>query len=97
MARQHLAIRIHGQVQAVFFRASAQKEAEALGVFGFVRNDGDGTIYIEAEGTRGALEKFVTWCKEGPQLAKVDNVTTEEGEIKNFTDFSIEYESLSRK
>lgn len=91
MPRQHLAIRIHGQVHAVFFRASAQKEAEALGISGFVRNEGDGTLYIEAEGTEETLEKFVTWCKEGPQLAKVDNVTIEEGEIKNFTDFSVEY------
>jgi len=89
MARQHLAIRIHGRVQAVFFRASAQKKAEALGVFGFVRNEGNKTLYIEAEGAEEALEKFVRWCKEGPQLAKVDNVTIEEGEIKNFTNFSI--------
>jgi acylphosphatase len=86
--RQHFNIFVSGKVQGVFFRASAQKKAEQLGVTGFVRNQ-DGTVYLEAEGDEHALEEFVRWCKSGPQLAKVASVTATPGIMKYFREFSI--------
>lgn len=88
---KHLNIRFHGRVQGVFFRDFIQKEAQRLDLRGFVRNEPDGTVYAEAEGKEEKLEEFLELCKKGSQSAKIDNVETEEGELKNFEDFHIEY------
>lgn len=59
MEIKHLNIKIYGQVQGVFFRASAKEEAEKLGVKIFPRNETDGSVFIEAEGEEEKLKKFV--------------------------------------
>ncbi|MDF3078871.1 MAG: acylphosphatase [Sphingobacteriaceae bacterium] len=86
---KHLNITVHGKVQGVFFRASTKAVADQLGVKGLVRNQPDGTVYIEAEGDDFALDSFVEWCHEGPQNARVEKVETSEGEAKNFRNFEV--------
>ena len=86
---KHLNIKIHGRVQGVFFRDSVRRKAEEWGVKGFVRNEADGPVYIEAEGPEEGLEKLVNWSWEGPEMAEVDKVEIEEGDIKNFEDFRV--------
>ena len=76
-------------MQGVFFRANTVTQAENLGVKGFVRNEPDGTVYIEAEGTNDALAKFTAWCKRGPTFSRVDNCEIIEGTVMNFTQFEI--------
>lgn len=71
------AIRIRGLVQGVHFRVNAAHQAKSRNITGFVRNEPDGSVYIEAEGEYKALEAFVHWCSEGPALAKVTEVTQE--------------------
>ena len=61
-------------VQGVFFRHSAKLKAQELGINGFIRNEGDGSVYSEAEGTKEKLDKFLEWCRKGPSLAAVDKV-----------------------
>ncbi len=87
--RKHLNIKVFGDVQGVIFRASAERLAKKLGVMGFARNEPDESVYIEVEGEESPLQEFVKWCKEGPDFAKVRSIETEEGELKNFTDFRI--------
>ena len=41
-----------GHVQGVGFRYSAQYLAQAIGVTGWVKNEWDGTVVMEAQGTR---------------------------------------------
>ena len=85
----HLNIKIYGRVQGVFFRHSARKEAEKIGITGFARNDPDGSVYIETEGEKENLEKFLAWCRQGPPLAKVEKVDFEfDKTLQNFTDFT---------
>ena len=72
-------IKIFGQVQGVFFRHSAKREAERLGLTGWVRNNDDGSVEIRAEGPRDKLEEFIVWCKKGPPAAKVERVEIEWG------------------
>jgi acylphosphatase len=85
----HLTIRVFGYVQGVFFRASTKEKALELGIKGFVRNEPDNSVYIEAEGDQTPLNTFLTWCQRGPRLATVDRCEMQEGETKGFSDFLI--------
>lgn len=84
---KHLAIHVTGKVQGVFYRASTVEKARALGLKGFVQNERDGSVYIEAEGDDGALQSLVEWCRQGPPHARVSEVTSTEGPLQNFADF----------
>ena len=67
-------INVKGLVQGVGFRWSAAREAENLGIFGYVKNMSDGSVYIEAEGSREQLNAFAEWCKRGPGIGYVESV-----------------------
>ncbi|OWY21336.1 acylphosphatase [Sphingobacteriales bacterium UPWRP_1] len=82
-------ITIHGRVHGVWFRQSAMRMAVQLGITGFVRNEPDGTVYIEAEGNDNALFGFITWCHSGPELAEVSHVSIEEQAVKHYTQFEV--------
>ena len=75
----------------VMFRDSARRKAGKLGLVGFVKNEKDGSVYIEAEGEAGELEEFVMWCRDGSPLARVERVEAEEGVAKGFEGFEIRY------
>ncbi len=86
---KHVSIQVSGKVQGVFFRASTKDVAEELGITGFVRNESDGSVYIEAEGEDEKLKKFEEWCHHGPKHALVNQVRLKEGSVKGFTKFDI--------
>lgn len=86
---KHLKIKIYGRVQGVFFRKSARDEAHRLEIKGIVRNEPDGTVSIEAEASADRLDKFLEWCRNGPEQAAVDKIETEENEIENYRSFEI--------
>ncbi len=86
---KHLNITVSGKVQGVFFRLTTKAVADQLGVKGITRNMPDGTVYIEAEGDRFALESFLEWCHAGPEKAVVENVAYDEGEVKNYRNFEV--------
>jgi acylphosphatase len=70
--KRRVRFRASGRVQGVAFRASAQDEAERLGVNGWIRNRSSGEVEGEAEGTATAVDAFVAWCAHGPRGARVD-------------------------
>lgn len=70
--RVHLVIK--GLVQGVSYRASAQDEARRLGVRGWVRNLRNGDVESIAEAAPQTIETFITWCRRGPEEARVDAV-----------------------
>lgn len=84
-------IHVSGRVQGVGFRWSAANEAHSLGISGFVKNLPDGNVYIEAEGSVAALNRFLEWCKRGPSFVFVDSVQMEKCPIKEYRDFRIEH------
>jgi acylphosphatase len=86
---KHVNIHISGKVQGVFFRASAKEQADYLGVRGFVRNEPNGEVYMEAEGEENQLNEFLEWCKHGPRRSKVEQVKIEESASKNFRLFEV--------
>lgn len=80
---------VSGKVQGVFFRQSTLEEAQRLGIKGFVRNEANGDVCIEALGSEELLRKLVEWCKKGLPRAVVNNVNILEVEPANFTSFEI--------
>jgi acylphosphatase len=78
-SRTRVSLRIEGEVQGVFFRESTRREAERLGLVGWVRNEPDGSVTAVAEGAPGPLQEFVAWCHKGPPAARVLAVAVTEG------------------
>jgi len=89
--KKHVTLRVHGRVQGVFFRDSVLKKAAELELAGFVRNEPDDSVYIEAEGEDEQVEELVRWCRDGgPPMADVDSVEVEEdSELRGYDRFSI--------
>jgi acylphosphatase len=83
-------IRVTGKVQGVFFRKCTKDEADRAGIKGIVRNEQDGSVYIEAEGKITDVKRFIEWCWKGSPSSAVDNVTAEEASPKGYKDFSVE-------
>ncbi len=83
----HLFVR--GRVQGVFYRASAQKMGESLGLTGWVKTCGDGSVEIHAEGNRDQLDELVAWCRQGPPMASVSDVDLGWIEPEGLTSFDI--------
>lgn len=88
-AKKHVKVSISGKVQGVWFRASTREQAQKLGLDGFVRNEDDGSVYAEFEGAPSAVEAILAWCRKGPLHARVDRVSSREGDVENFTGFEI--------
>jgi acylphosphatase len=86
---KQIIIRITGKVQGVSFRYTTKVVADQMGVRGMIRNESDGSLYIEAEGDDTLLEVFLEWCHEGPDRAKIENITVTPGEVKNYRNFEI--------
>ncbi|HLP96939.1 MAG TPA: acylphosphatase [Sideroxyarcus sp.] len=70
---------MHGRVQGVWYRDSMRREAEALGVNGWVRNCSDGTVEAMVQGGDDAVDALLLWARRGPQLAEVERVEVEPG------------------
>jgi acylphosphatase len=58
-------------------------------VKGFVRNEPNGNVYLEAEGDENQLKLFLEWCARGPKRAQVTQVTSEESALMTFERFEV--------
>lgn len=89
MVRNHLVV--HGRVQGVGFRATAKQIADQLDIHGWVKNNSNGTVEIDAEGDPDHLSKFIDKLNEGPTpFSKVRAVDIiEEASEKGYEKFKI--------
>ena len=69
---------ISGKVQGVGFRAWTLRQAEAIGLDGYVRNLPDGRVEAVAEGEPELLQGFVDNCRHGPPGSRVEQVEVQE-------------------
>lgn len=80
MTRVHLLIA--GEVQGVFYRASARDAADELGLTGWVRNLPTGEVEALVEGPEAGVERFIQWCWKGPSAASVSDVQVTRSEFR---------------
>jgi acylphosphatase len=76
-------------VQGVGFRLAAAELARSLGLTGFICNEPDGSVLVEAEGSDAALAEFLRWSRRGPKGADVRQVIEDEMPVQGDRSFEI--------
>lgn len=90
MNRVRAEITVNGLVQGVGFRYYILRQANALGLKGYVKNLFTGEVYILAEGERGMIEELIKLTKVGPSHAHVNKCRVEwSASTDEFTTFEI--------
>jgi acylphosphatase len=80
---------VEGRVQGVGYRYFVQRQANLLGVSGYVRNLFDGRVEIEAEANSTPLTQFTDACKRGPEMARVEKCYLSELPVFGYKAFRI--------
>lgn len=75
-----VAVRVSGTVQGVYYRASACREGERLGLRGWVRNVSDGVVALHLQGDPAVVDAMLGWCRVGPPAARVSRVEVGDAE-----------------
>lgn len=84
--------RIQGRVQGVFFRDFTRKEAQRLGLTGWVRNMPDGSVEAMLQGDEGKISQMKTWLSQGSPQAEVSDVSLRPiGDADLYNSFQIKY------
>jgi acylphosphatase len=89
MTSEHRIFHVQGLVQGVFYRQSTVRQARQLGLTGYARNNPDGTVTIEAEGSAEALDALQAWCRQGPSAARVQAVQATAGPLVGYSGFEV--------
>ena len=70
--RKH--IRFYGRVQGVNFRYTSSNIARKLGLTGWVRNEYDGSVEMEAQGTSELINQLIDEMKNVSPYIAIDNI-----------------------
>ena len=68
-------MKITGKVQGVGFRYFVLKQAQELGILGWVSNKPNGDVEAFAQGEKADLERFIAKVKQGPSFSRVEDVS----------------------
>ena len=71
MIRKH--IRFWGRVQGVGFRYRAYHAANAVGATGWVRNEYDGSVTMEIQGTEELIDQVILLIEKG-RFVRIENM-----------------------
>ncbi|KAF2001458.1 Acylphosphatase [Amniculicola lignicola CBS 123094] len=71
MSAKRISYKVKGEVQGKYHTV---KQAQKIGVTGFVKNLSDGSVQGEAQGSEDALKEFVSHLHKGPPAASVSDV-----------------------
>ena len=71
LIRQQL--RFKGRVQGVGFRYTANSIAQSLGITGWVYNDFDGSVLMQAQGTKFEIDDLISRLQSGTFI-EIDSV-----------------------
>ena len=70
--RKH--IKFTGRVQGVNFRYTSSSYARKIGLAGWVRNEYDGSVEMEVQGTSELINQLIDYMKNVSQYIVIDNV-----------------------
>jgi acylphosphatase len=76
-------------VQGVFFRDTARRMANARNVGGWITNRDDGAVEAVFEGEPDAVKEMITFAREGPRGAAVEEVDVSEEEPEGLSSFRV--------
>jgi len=74
--------RFTGRVQGVGFRYTAYHAATALGVTGWVTNEWDGSVLMEAQGNGGQIGALLKNLQDG-MFIRIDNIEKKQLPVKD--------------
>ncbi len=80
---------IKGRVQGVWFRDSTRQMAESLGLSGHAINLNDGSVEVFACGEKAAIDQLAEWLRDGPRMAKVDQVIADDADWQDVKGFEV--------
>jgi acylphosphatase len=78
VSRRAVNARISGIVQGVGYRDWTMRQAQILGLDGWVRNRRDSTVEAVFSGDADAVGEMLAACRRGPEQARVDSIETSE-------------------
>ncbi len=76
--RKHIVF--YGSVQGVGFRYRARQAAGLVGCTGWVRNEWDGSVSMEIQGTESAIDQVILAIERG-HYVQIDNMDVKELEL----------------
>ena len=80
----------HGDVHGIGFRANTKRNADILGIVGYVKNVEDGTVRVVAVGEEGRLLALLDYLNIGPANSTVEKVDVEWCDmVEKFKEFDI--------
>ena len=82
---------VSGRVQGVWYRDTIRREAQKLGITGYVKNLPDKTVEVVANLKDEEYDKFLEILKKGSKLSRVDNIEGWEIVPTYFNDFEVRY------
>ena len=74
VSERRLVAEVFGRVQGVGYRYFVRTAATRLSITGWIRNDRDGSVRVEAEGSILQLNQLLEALRHGPSLAAVHDV-----------------------
>lgn len=66
-----------GRVQGVGFRYRAKYAAQGLGITGWIRNEWDGSVEMEVQGTKEQINRMLIMINQSEYI-DIDCITTKE-------------------
>ena len=78
-------VRFTGRVQGVGFRATTLAAAQGLDVHGFVRNERDGSVKMDADGSQHVLKELLSRIKVA-MSGRIDDIVIDQQPTQNRSD-----------
>ena len=86
-------IKVYGRVQGVNFRNNVKRFSDEIELKGNVRNLGDGSVLIIAQGSNEQIDKLIDFIKLNPGFSKVEKVEKKIGVVKTeMSNFEVVHE-----
>jgi acylphosphatase len=51
----------------------------------------DGSVYLEVEGSEDNVNKFINWCRVGPDFAYIDRINIVDASLRNYESFEVRF------